>query len=78
MICQVDYYHFYSGRCGPELEARRRGSDQRSGREGKAFPLFPLPHPIFIQQKVLDADVLNAFFVNPRFNVIFDHHNFFE
>lgn len=42
MICQVDYYHFYSGRCGPAFEARRRGSDQRSGREGKAFPfLYP-------------------------------------
>ena len=51
--------------------------DRRHNILGEGFTL-PLPQPIFIQQKVLDADVLNAFFVNPRFNVIFDHHNFFE
>ena len=46
--------------------------------ENKTSLPLPLSQKFFIQQKVLDADVLNALFVNPRFNVIFDHHNFFE
>ena len=68
-----------AGVAGRRLRPAEGVATNAVGARGRLSPSFiPLSQKSFIQQKVLDADVLNAFFVNPRFNIIFDHYNFFE